>query len=524
MLKYIRLGLLFALVFGISAQSGLPQPRGKRAALRGLRPIYHYLSPGTALTPSPGNASWIEIDPVHLTARVPGYGRFSIVLTQARRKNWKSFITNGLETVLDPADLVFFKGEITQSRRDLRIEAGGLRALPVAATLVKNAGKTRLEFVFNRNSFLQTRRLKLARLIVELSSRKDRMPAAFARELLAPRMRRIMDDFFLEVRGQSGTLNGAQQQVSPQGGMWLVKISTDADSELYRFSGPNTNALIAMDLINTSVIFETQLNVTFEILQQHVFTDSAQPYSSTDSVILIDQFRSYTEVQQHLGDADLYLLLTGKNLDGNYIGRASGGVCSISSRKPFALVQHYSVSMDPLIIAHEIGHNFGAGHDDSDKSNIMSSVLSEIPEDIPQFTQKSRGEIWDWLSVHLSCLDPSAGPAPLPTPIGAPDRTAPKVRAYRSRGFAGSYVSLIHLIRDNSRVTRQTFRIFQGDSEVASWSTLFKPTRRRGRDWEAYDTAQYNQTPGIYRFCVQAEDQSANKTERCARLRLLVPR
>jgi hypothetical protein len=189
----------------------------------------------------------------------------------------------------------------------------------------------------------------------------------------------------------------------------VVTISTDADPEWYQKYGEQSNAVIA-SLINASeAIYNRQLGLRFRIVKQHVYADTS-PYVTSDAGMLLSAFTRNAENAANLGtdpntfhqDVDLKHLFTGKDIDGSIIGIAYIGVlCAVPSLS-YGITQHYMEAANAGIFAHEIGHNFGAGHDSSTRDGLMFPSISIPPAQ--KFSDVSLAEITDHLSKYGSCI------------------------------------------------------------------------------------------------------------------------
>jgi hypothetical protein len=189
----------------------------------------------------------------------------------------------------------------------------------------------------------------------------------------------------------------------------VVTISTDADPEWFRRYGDQSNAVIASIINTAEAVYNRQLGIRFRIVRQHVYSD-ASPYTTSDSGRLLSAFTRNPENAANLAvdpnafnqDVDLRHLFTGKDLDGSVIGIAYiGVVCAVPSLA-YGITQAYMDVADPGIFAHELGHNFGANHDASDRSGLMYPSISVPPAQ--KFSNATMGEINGHLSKYGSCI------------------------------------------------------------------------------------------------------------------------
>lgn len=154
-------------------------------------------------------------------------------------------------------------------------------------------------------------------------------------------------------------------------GMKVAEIAFDADREFFVANGSSvadtvTDIEAVMNLV--SALYETQANITYEITTIIVRTDEPDPYSSTNNLTLLDQFKNEWNLNRRGIRRDIAHLMTGKSIDNNIIGTAEiGQLCSVCGTD----AQGYGFSESRFstnwgdrrcLTAHELGHNWGAGH------------------------------------------------------------------------------------------------------------------------------------------------------------------
>jgi hypothetical protein len=160
-----------------------------------------------------------------------------------------------------------------------------------------------------------------------------------------------------------------QQNVAPasRGGLTFTsRLGLDADFEYYsEFNSFSLTQARMEAVVNTvNVQYKGEVGIIHRVAEIIVRTsDSSDPYTSTDSLVLLQQFRDWwndnvTSLRSHAH------LFTGKNLDGSIIGRAYlGAVCDDTlaygiSEANFS--NNFSSITD--LVAHELGHNWDADH------------------------------------------------------------------------------------------------------------------------------------------------------------------
>ena len=150
---------------------------------------------------------------------------------------------------------------------------------------------------------------------------------------------------------------------SPGSSVHIAQLGCDADFEYHNTHGGVAGATAAIEtVINTmDPQYEFEVDITHVITAILVRTSSNQPYTSNEPGTLLNQFRSEWQQNQGSIQRDVAELFTGKNLAGSVIGIAwLDAVCSSFG---YNVVQHLgALSSRTDLSAHELGHNWGAGH------------------------------------------------------------------------------------------------------------------------------------------------------------------
>jgi hypothetical protein len=179
-------------------------------------------------------------------------------------------------------------------------------------------------------------------------------------------------------------------------------VATDCDYDCYQRLGQSSaNDRIAEFFNSASSYYKNDFDYDLKITSQTVRTSTAT-YSATltDSSKLLDRF---TVVAKSLPNADLKHLITAKNIDSNIVGLSYLGVVCSNPEYSYGFSQHLNDLLSPIVIAHEIGHNFNADHDPrSGSQGIMTEVLSSpYPTG---FSSRSKAEI----TSHIDTLGANA--------------------------------------------------------------------------------------------------------------------
>jgi hypothetical protein len=198
----------------------------------------------------------------------------------------------------------------------------------------------------------------------------------------------------------------------------FLQVATDADYDMFLAPAPHggtgTNTYILGIMNQLDGIYRTNLNIGVIITFQNVYATSNNPYTSNDTSTLLGQFVT-TWTTNHTGvTRDVAHLFTGKTLNGNIVGAA---YLSTACNKSY----EYGVTTDTTsftvkIVAHEIGHNLGASHDDQDPAPLlpcpgdgMLMCASVQPSGLNQFSQKTI----DATAAYIAAASTSSCLAPL---------------------------------------------------------------------------------------------------------------
>jgi len=190
----------------------------------------------------------------------------------------------------------------------------------------------------------------------------------------------------------------------------VINIATDSDYEFFLKHGSTAMAESRAILNTAEAIYASQLGIRFNIVSQNVFESEEQPYTSSVAPVLLSQFRSFTNTENHLGEADIYHLFTGKDLvtsqGAGIVGVAFIGTACQPDNFSFSVTQNTDASIQALVAAHEIGHNLNARHPEETLLNPPPSLMSgNVQPGNTQFSDFSLGEIVSYIDQYGECLE-----------------------------------------------------------------------------------------------------------------------
>ena len=200
-----------------------------------------------------------------------------------------------------------------------------------------------------------------------------------------------------------------------------LEIAVVADYEFYQAHGDNTASEIETTLNAVEGVYEAELGITVRVVSLMVWEEEEDPYTQTNANDLLLELRDYWNLNRGSVARDIVHLFTGKNLEGTTVGIAYvGAVCDLADS--YSLSQDISSSaLEPLLVAHEIGHALGASHDASGTSTRYVMYPSLGSSNLDEFSDESTTAIGNYLNTTtcLSVVDEGDGGVDTPTSPGS---------------------------------------------------------------------------------------------------------
>ncbi|MCA9242413.1 MAG: hypothetical protein KDA32_00550 [Phycisphaerales bacterium] len=204
-------------------------------------------------------------------------------------------------------------------------------------------------------------------------------------------------------------------------GLEITDIAIDSDFEFYQDNGSNVaNSVFDIERVMDAVefIYERDTSITYEITVIVIRATSSDPYSSSDSGTLLNQFANYWNNNSEVTNVrrDVAHLFTGRSINGSVIGIAQLSViCNQNSAYGLSWSTFTSnFNQRTALTAHELGHNWSAGHCSGGSCKIMCSVINGCGGiGLPNFGATSISSITSFRNSR-SCLSALAPALSMP--------------------------------------------------------------------------------------------------------------
>jgi len=227
------------------------------------------------------------------------------------------------------------------------------------------------------------------------------------------------DDSFLDGGAVYKSLVAELNAVAAQavGAVSEINVGAVGDAEFFTRHGANSQQAILDRLNNVDGIYSAEIGIQINVPLVQVFTDStAAAYPFSNTVVASDllvELASYRSGEPNQNVHGLTHLWTGKNVESDSgndstvgiaytgsIGQPNNSLALCSTSFGSGLSEgSNNLTLDSLVAAHEIGHNFGAPHDGVTGSPCESEtgnfLMATSINNSNQFSQCSKDQMAD---------------------------------------------------------------------------------------------------------------------------------
>lgn len=196
-----------------------------------------------------------------------------------------------------------------------------------------------------------------------------------------------------------------------------LRIATQADYTYYLQKGAQTNDHILGVINELEGLYEKDFGITFEVTFQHVYETDTDPYTSTDALTLLHQFRDHWNANHTTVDRNIAFLFNVIDLPSGALGRAFQAQGCEERNSSYGFFSYSVLDYEAVIVAHEFGHMLGASHETPDACAADPSLMcAAVGRNAPfKFSQTAQAAISTYLQSH-ACFDDAIQVKAYPVP------------------------------------------------------------------------------------------------------------
>jgi hypothetical protein len=188
----------------------------------------------------------------------------------------------------------------------------------------------------------------------------------------------------------------------------VLKIATQADYSYYLANGAGTNDHILGVINQIEGLYEKDFGITFKVTFQHVYETDNDPYTSTDALTLLKQFRDDWNANHQDVHRNIAFLFNAVDLPTGTLGRAYQAQACGDMNSSYGFFSYREFLYEASIVAHEIGHMLGAEHETAAgceaEPSLMCAAIGRATPFI--FSAAAQAVISEYLHAHPCFTDP----------------------------------------------------------------------------------------------------------------------
>jgi hypothetical protein len=179
----------------------------------------------------------------------------------------------------------------------------------------------------------------------------------------------------------------------------ILEVGAEADYAFFRKFGAQTRNYIRAALRAADTLYTSELGIRIKLTSLRVTNQGSSQTASVTAENVLQSFRRQSRTSRI--STDVRHLFTGQQLDGSTIGLAYvGTACMDLERLNVGISQAVNRALQPVLAAHEIGHNLNAIHDGG-----KGSVMNPAPRSTRvSFSLASQQDIQSFVDSFGECL------------------------------------------------------------------------------------------------------------------------
>lgn len=194
----------------------------------------------------------------------------------------------------------------------------------------------------------------------------------------------------------SSNIWSRMQRLSPPR---ILEVGADADYAFFRKFGTQTRNYIRATLRAADTLYTSDIGIRLKLTSLHVTNRGSLQASTTSAENVLENFRR--QARRLRVPTDVRHLFTARQFNDYTIGLAYvGTACMDEERFNVGISRSVNRALQPVLAAHEIGHNLNALHDGGKRS-----VMNPAPRGTNlSFSQAARRDIQSFVESFGDCL------------------------------------------------------------------------------------------------------------------------